>query len=1207
MSVRSAVLLVPVLCGALRAQSLLVTTAGVVPARDDSIYALRVDPANYRGQDEVFLLEDGIVRVEADGRYSYTLRQVVQLLTPDGVEGWGELAFWHTPDRQRVRINWIRVVGEDGSIVRDGPAHQQEATPPVEPGAPVFSDRRAIQVTLGGLAPGTLVDYSYTLETVRPSVPGDFLFSWYVNGSAPVRRSRFTFDTPPDLNAQVQVRNLGGAAHDTVVAGRRQRRWAIADIPEIVWQRYAGTPNGVVASIRVAGDVSWRTVGAWYDSLARDRYELTSEILAAHARELRGATTLHDSLRATYRWVAQDFRYVSLSLGDGGYQPRAPRDVFQTRFGDCKDKTTLFVSLARHMGLVAYPVLVNSDGRVDSLLPSVKQFDHMIAAVVRGGQHEYLDVTSPLTPYGEVPSALQAEVGLALPREGPRVVVLPAAPAERNRYDVDVVGSFGRDGRLIGRVTVSARGTEEYDLREEFAGFDQQDAKARDETLREYAHSIYAAAVVDSARYADGRDLTTPPGVTVWFTVPKVIGQMGAKYYFNLPLSRFSDPDALTQLDAEGPRRFPIDIASVNSPSVYRSAIEFELPEGWKAELPPPVSVAGPFGYYRAEYRQTGRTLRASREMGGLRGLVPPDSMAALRAWLRAVGEDRTAMIVLDRGTGLDLAADGAVEGSTDGVGALPDVVLRLADLSGGAKVVQEGEAAPSTGLLLAFSSTRPLESYHRAFGAEQMVFSAGGSRLAALQVTAAAYHTAAEAHRSLDLLGLFDLRSFLQLYVQQMGAEQASLGATRALALDSIGDRAAGWVLEFVTPMATLDMAMVFTARGRIGTAVLAVGPKGLQDDDLSALLRTVDDRVRAHATYLTDADGEALGTGDIAAADSALAAATDVALHTIPVPPPDTAALTVKTATFARVNGWPQYALRVNGKGFRFPFGSSSAIGVAMTVTLHETEAQALKEVMAAERSDRTHFMRAVMSEMGELAGMADSVLGGDSTRIEAVTAPRIGARSSAGRAMLRGVFRLDLDAVVFARGRLSASVVVTHEPGGSDPPAAASVARDMLERMRRIAPTASEATPAPALLAAVGRVVDAEHVVDSLVEARDFAGAFRAIERARLSRAPVGFAANTWNSLCWYASLYGHATRAIPACEAAVAPDTTNLAFRDSRGLGRALAGDLAGARVDFEYVVANTDGPFHDERAAWLETLRAGTNPFTPDVLERLKRE
>ena len=86
MPVRSTVLLLTAVCAVLRAQSPTVALPAA-PTRDDSIYALRIDPADYRGHDEVLLFDEGVVRVEADGRSSYTLRQVVQLLTPDGVEG----------------------------------------------------------------------------------------------------------------------------------------------------------------------------------------------------------------------------------------------------------------------------------------------------------------------------------------------------------------------------------------------------------------------------------------------------------------------------------------------------------------------------------------------------------------------------------------------------------------------------------------------------------------------------------------------------------------------------------------------------------------------------------------------------------------------------------------------------------------------------------------------------------------------------------------------------------------------------------------------------------------------------------------------------------------------------------------------------------------------------------------------------------------
>ncbi|HET7248589.1 MAG TPA: DUF3857 domain-containing transglutaminase family protein [Gemmatimonadales bacterium] len=1204
---RLAALLPLTFCSILHAQSLMLSPAGAAPVSDDSVYALRVDPAKYQGQDEVMLLEDGAVRLEADGRSSWSVRQVAQILTTKGVDDWGEITFWYVSGRQHVVIHRIRVIGPDGAVLHDGPAHQQEVSPEAESGDPEFSDRRGIQVTLAGVAPGTIVDYSYTLETDQPALVGDYLYYWAVNEEVAVRRSRFTLDAPPQMNPRIRVRNIGGTPIDSVIAGRRIRRWTLADVPAVVWQSWSGAPNAVVASIRVGTAMSWRSVGTWYDSLSRDRYVLTPEILAAHARELTGAKTLDDSLRATYRWVAQDFRYVSLSLGDGRYQPRLPRDVFESRFGDCKDKTTLFVSLARHMGVTAYPVLVNSEATVDSLQPSIKQFNHVIAAVEHRGQTRYFDVTARLTPFGDIPGELQGDVGLALPAAGPKVVVLPAAPVDSNRHDEVIVGTFGRDGRFIGKVTYTATGTEQDRLRDQLADFPDQPAQDRDETLRKYATALYTTATVDSQRYSDGRDLTAPVQLTVWFTAPRVVGHMGTKYYFNLPIGKFSDPDNLTSLDAEGPRRFPIDVARVNSPSIYRAALQLELPEGWTAELPADVSVKGPFGYYRAQYSQAGRILHVSREMGGLRGMLPPDSLAALRSWLRAVGEDKAGMIVLSRGTGIDMVAAGTPDSALTGVGDLPDIMLRVADLSG-AKVLQEGGSGASSDNFMSFSSTKPVEAYHRSFQGQQMVFKAGASQLAGLQVSVAAYHTADEARWALDAFDILDLPRFMGAILKQMGAQQVSLGASRTVALDSVGDRSKGWVFEMVTPVATLDMGLVLSARGRVNTSMIAIGAKGMQDADLAALLRTMDDRVRRHDGYLKAIALDSTDHEDFADADSALAVATTVPLNKLATLPRDTTHRTTRSATFSRVDGAPTYRFRVEGRAFQFPLGSSRAVEIAITVTQHASEAAALKRVITAERANRTEFVGAVLEEMEHMSALSQEASSGDSTTLEPVAAPRLGARSQAVRARLRGMMRADVDEVVFSRGKLSAVVDVTHPLGASDLPTAESIARDMLQRMRTLEPRTSEAAPPASLVAQLARVVDAEHTVDSLVEARDVEAAFRAVDAAQLDRSPVGLRASTWNGLCWWGALKGQAQRALHACDAAVATDTTIVGFRDSRGLGRAIAGDLNGARDDFAYVVANSTGAaFRSTRSAWLSKLRAGENPFTEDVLDELRKE
>jgi tetratricopeptide (TPR) repeat protein len=96
-------------------------------------------------------------------------------------------------------------------------------------------------------------------------------------------------------------------------------------------------------------------------------------------------------------------------------------------------------------------------------------------------------------------------------------------------------------------------------------------------------------------------------------------------------------------------------------------------------------------------------------------------------------------------------------------------------------------------------------------------------------------------------------------------------------------------------------------------------------------------------------------------------------------------------------------------------------------------------------------------------------------------------------------------------------------------------------------------------------------------------------------------------TWNQLCWNGGLWDRAADVLFACEYALELTPDNGDIRDSRGLVRALLGDREGAIEDFEFFVTWWTG---DERAraqreAWIEALRAGTNPFTSEVLAELR--
>src|SRR5213592_377902 len=97
----------------------------------------------------------------------------------------------------------------------------------------------------------------------------------------------------------------------------------------------------------------------------------------------------------------------------------------------------------------------------DSTLPTVQQFDHMIAVVDRPGSagRLYLDLTSELTPYGELPPAEQGSFALVVHDDGKfEEVTLPERPASANRSEMRIAGELSADGHFAGRYTETKSG-----------------------------------------------------------------------------------------------------------------------------------------------------------------------------------------------------------------------------------------------------------------------------------------------------------------------------------------------------------------------------------------------------------------------------------------------------------------------------------------------------------------------------------------------------------------------------------------------------------------------------------------------------------------------------------------------------------------------------------------------------------------------------
>jgi transglutaminase-like putative cysteine protease len=633
-------------------QAPIITSAGDPSVKNDTLYRLAVSPADYPSELVVLLLDDGVVRYEADGTGFTTYRQVIQILSPDAVDDYAEHEFSYAPGHQQMTVNWIRVVRPDGTVVSEAPTQVQDADVPATLGDPVYTDAKVRRYSLSGVAPGTIVDWSYTIEERKPFLPGDFSLSWSVHTGRVTRLSRYLVDLPASFQPRIIERNLTFSRQEAVTSDRRTYVWATRDVPRVQGEDFMADSNGVFMSIELAAPLEWASIGRWYAGLSRDRYALSADIKARLPLLLEGARSSSDTLRAIQRWVAQDVRYVSIALGLGGYQPRLPAEVVSTGYGDCKDKATLFIATVAALGFQAYPVLLNSGSPVERSLPSMGQFDHAIAAVDRPEGRLYVDLTADLAPLGELPAGVQGQFALVVHPDGTsEEVTLPQAEPGANLQETRIVGTLSHEGYITASYEERGLGTRQYSLRQLF--LTPIDSTHRADLARSIATKLYPGAVADSLQIFDGRDLTADTRIALRISrglAARPAGT-GRTVILTLPFSSMrSMADAAAALEAKGPRKFPIDAAKVVGPIAGQSDIRLALPPGWRVQLPPSVNVTGKWGSYVAHYAQTGTTLHVSRRIEGARGIHPPDAVADLAAWLRAIGQDDVPYLVIEPG-----------------------------------------------------------------------------------------------------------------------------------------------------------------------------------------------------------------------------------------------------------------------------------------------------------------------------------------------------------------------------------------------------------------------------------------------------------------------------------------------------------------------------------------------------------------------------
>jgi hypothetical protein len=452
--------------------------------------------------------------------------------------------------------------------------------------------------------------------------------------------------------------------------GSNRLRWEIKDMPALDLENLHATPAWEALAARMSvkwGDSAvngidnqWRAIGQWMDQLEAHRPDPTPEITAEALQLTAGAPDLYAKLDRITSYIQKNIRYFIVTRGIGGFQAHYAGDIYRNRYGDCKDKTTLLISMLQAIGVRAYYLHVDSErGVIDPNEPSLLG-NHMITAIElpdgendprlmarakTGGGKTLLifDPTDETTPVGLVRPQLQGAYGNIADGENSRILQIPVLPPDSAGLDRSGTFTMAADGSISGDVTDIFNGVDAAHER----GFIKENlSKDIRDSLEKSLESDLPGLTFKGYEFHQQDDLDKPISLDLHVNTASYARPAGSLLLVRARVLGSHAREVPDLMESKA-RSYPIEIGH---PGRWRDSYDITLPAGYVVdETPDPIDVDMDFASYHSSVSAKGNVLHYQSEYIVKQVEIPASKADDFRKLEGAILFDEKGAVVLKK------------------------------------------------------------------------------------------------------------------------------------------------------------------------------------------------------------------------------------------------------------------------------------------------------------------------------------------------------------------------------------------------------------------------------------------------------------------------------------------------------------------------------------------------------------------------------
>jgi transglutaminase-like putative cysteine protease/lipoprotein NlpI len=534
-------------------------------------------PPTQRKEPVVMRLRDTQVRI--DETVTTFVEWSAQANSSTALGEIGQVAVEFNPQYQRLRLHSLQLLRGGTVLDRTLSADVRflERETGFERG--VYSGVVTVALLIPDVRVGDTLSLVYSVEGVNPVFGGLYFDDFGWDGPWPVEQRRIRVTHPESRPLHWRMLGeyrVGGIEPEIKISGgmrtlsfEERGIEPLADEPLVPgdyfkWRR-----------LQVSEFGDWNRVARWAAAMFPPVEALPAE-LEALLKTLSALPTAQDRVAAATRWVQSEIRNFSLSFGESSHRPHAPAFVLDKRYGDCKDKTYLLLTLLRRLDIEATPLLVSLQAprAPAKVLPSPWPFDHVVVQARVAGRTVFLEPTSvpqtaDLASIGQPPPWM---VGLRVSESTTAPAVLgDAATSEAPTLDVEERFGFaqlGTDGTLEVRQVMNQGFAELFR-----AAWPQMSAEQRRQVaLADYEKRWPGIQLVGEPQPIDDL-LLNRFGYTARFSVPKLAQPHQGGWLMRYPATALQ---GLLSLPPSLQRKFPL--RAIDHPMERRQLVSVQWP-----------------------------------------------------------------------------------------------------------------------------------------------------------------------------------------------------------------------------------------------------------------------------------------------------------------------------------------------------------------------------------------------------------------------------------------------------------------------------------------------------------------------------------------------------------------------------------------------------------------------------------------------------